>query len=151
MLRVPLSPFRTASNKNGRKFCRVVPGDRVVAVELVRDATSVFLVTRKARLIHFRIDDVPVLSGPGKGVRGIKVESGDSVLGMKQMARPSDSLRVLTNNDKTLSFGQMKYTVTSRGGRGIRTSHRSEYVEILRDPIELVDWGAIEGDTKDGK
>lgn len=151
VLRLPLSPFRTASNKNGRKFCRVVPGDRVVAVELVRDAQSVFLVTRKARLIHFNIDDVPVLSGPGKGVRGIKVESGDSVLGMKQLTRPSDALHVLTNGDKTLSFGQMKYTVTSRGGRGIRTSHRSEYVEVVRDPIQLVDWAAIEGEGKESK
>jgi DNA gyrase subunit A len=144
VLRLPLSPFRAASNKNGRKFCRVIPGDRVVAVELVREATSVFIVTRKARLIHFAIDDVPILSGPGKGVRGIKVESGDSVLGMKLLTRPSDTLHVLTNTDKKLSFGQMKYTVTSRGGRGIRTSHRSEYVEILRDPIELVDWAAME-------
>src|SRR5439155_24402773 len=91
VLRLPLSPFRTASNKNGRKFCRVVPGDRVVSVQLIRDAESVFLVTRKARLIHFKLDDVPVLSGPGKGVRGIKVEPGDGVLGMKQMTRPSDT------------------------------------------------------------
>ena len=143
--------FRTASNKNGRKFCRVVPGDRVVSVELIRDAESVFIVTRKARLIHFNIEDVPVLSGAGKGVRGIKVESGDGVLGFKQMTRPSDALRVLTNGDKTMTFGQMKYTVTSRGGRGIRTSHRSEYVELVRDPIELVDWAAMEGDGKDTK
>ncbi|MBC7822131.1 MAG: DNA topoisomerase, partial [Planctomycetaceae bacterium] len=151
VLRLPLSPFRTASNKNGRKFCRVVPGDRVVSVELIRDADSVFIVTRKARLIHFSIEDVPVLSGAGKGVRGIKVETGDTVLGFKQMTRPSDALRVLTNAEKTMTFGQMKYTITSRGGRGIRTSHRSEYIDIVRDPIELVDWAAMEDEGKDAK
>ncbi|MFM9966293.1 MAG: DNA topoisomerase (ATP-hydrolyzing) subunit A [Planctomycetaceae bacterium] len=151
VLRLPLSPFRTASNKNGRKFCRVVPGDRIVSVELIREAESVFIVTRKARLIHFNIADVPILSGAGKGVRGIKIETGDSVLGFKQMTRPSDALRVTTNADKTMTFGQMKYTVTSRGGRGIRTSHRSEYVEILRDPIELVDWATLEGEAKEAK
>ena len=151
VLRLPLSPFRTASNKNGRKFCRVVPGDRVVSVELIRDADSVFIVTRKARLIHFGIDDVPILSGAGKGVRGIKVETGDSVLGFKQMTRPSDALRVTTNADKTMAFGQTKYTITSRGGRGIRTSHRSEFVDLIRDPIELVDWATMEDDAKDAK
>ncbi len=151
VMRLPLRPLRTPSNKNGRKYCRVVPGDRVVAVELIRDGKSVFLVTRKARLIHFDIDEVSVLSGPGKGVRGIKVETGDGVLGMKQLHRPSDTLHVRNNSDKTIAFGQMKYSTTSRGGRGIRTSHRSEYVEILREPIELVDWAAMEGEVKEAK
>ena len=148
VLRLPLSPFRTASNKNGRKFCRLVPTDRVVSVQLIRDGDSVFLVTHKARLIHFKIDEVPVLSGAGKGVRGIKVEAGDTVLGMKQMTRPSDTLQVRTNADKSMSFGQTKYSITGRGGRGIRTSHRSEYTEIIQEPIQLVDWAAMEGEAK---
>ncbi len=148
VLRLPLSPFRTASNKNGRKFSRLVSGDRVVSVQLIRDAETVFLVTRKARLIHFKLEDVPVLSGAGKGVRGIKVEPTDGVLGFKFLTRPSDTLQVRTNADKTMTFGQMKYSVTGRGGRGIRTSHRSEYTEIIHEPIQLIDWAAIEEAAK---
>jgi DNA gyrase subunit A len=103
-----------------------------------------FLATKKARIIHFSLDDVPVLSGPGIGVKGIKMESGDEVLGAKLLTRPSDTLRVNNSNGKTLSFGQMKYNVTSRGGKGVKTSQRNEFSGIVPEPIELVDWVALE-------
>jgi DNA gyrase subunit A len=62
------------------------------------------------------------------------------VLGIAQLARPSDTLRVRNENDKLLSFGQTKYLVTSRGGRGVKTSTRTGFVEVLRPEIELIDW-----------
>ena len=145
IMRLPLSSFRVPSTKSGRKYCRLSGADRVVWVELVRAATSIFVVTRQARVTHFAIDDVPVLSGAGKGVRGIKlVDSTDEVLGAAQMARPSDCLRVQTSADKILVFGQMKYEISARGGKGIRAAQRSTFTEIVRPEISLVDWAAME-------
>jgi DNA gyrase subunit A len=147
VMRLPLSPFRLASTKSGRKYCRTIAGDHVVWLELVRDATSMFVATRQARVIHFAIDEVPILSGAGKGVRGIKLsDPQDEVLGAAQMARPSDCLRVQTSADKTLVFGQMKYEITARGGKGIRAAQRSTFTDILRPDIILVDWAAIEAE-----
>ena len=140
-----LQPFRLPSTKSGRKYCRLAEGDRVVWLQLVRDATSIFVATRQARVTHFAIDEVPILSGAGKGVRGIKLsDAKDEVLGAAQMARPSDCLRVQTSHDKTLVFGQMKYEISARGGKGIRAAQRSTFTEILHPDIELVDWAAIE-------
>lgn len=145
VMRLPLSPFRLPSTKSGRKYCRLAEGDRMVWLELVRDATSMFVATRQARVTHFSIDEVPVLSGAGKGVRGIKLsEPKDEVLGAAQMARPSDCLRVVTSHEKTLVFGQMKYEISARGGKGIRAAQRSTFTEILRPEIQLVDWAAME-------
>ena len=147
IMRLPLSPFRQASTKAGRKYCRPAEGDRVVWVELVRDATSLFVATKQARVIHFSIEDVPILSGAGRGVRGIKmVDAKDEVMGAAQMARPSDCLRVKTSGDKVLVFGQMKYEITSRGGKGIRAAQRSTFTEIIRPDIALVDWAALEAE-----
>ena len=143
-MRIPLSPFRPTSTKGGRRYCRLAAGDRVVHVELVREATSVFLASKGARIIHFNVDNVAILSGAGRGVRGIKLEPKDEVLGAALMARPSDCLRVKTSGDKVLTCGQMKYAVTSRGGRGFRAAHRSTFEEILRPEIQLVDWAALE-------
>jgi DNA gyrase subunit A len=149
VMRLPLSPFRLPSTKSGRKYCRLAEGDRVVWLELVRDATSMFVATRQARVTHFAIDDVAVLSGAGKGVRGIKLsEPKDEVLGAAQMARPSDCLRVMTSHEKTLVFGQMKYEISARGGKGIRAAQRSTFTEILRPEILLVDWAAMEQTEK---
>jgi DNA gyrase subunit A len=147
IMRLPLAPFRTPSTKTGRKYCRLGAGDRVVWVELVRDATSMFIATRQARVTHFALDDIAILSGAGKGVRGIKlVEPQDEVLGAAQMARPSDCLRVKTSHDKVLVFGQMKYEISSRGGRGIRAAQRSTFTEIIHPDIVLVDWAAMEAE-----
>jgi DNA gyrase subunit A len=153
VMRLPFGLFREPSTKAGRRFCRLREGDAVVHVEFVREANerergdpgdSLFLISRKARLIHFAVSDVPVLAAPGKGVRGVKLEKGDRVLGAQKLSRPSDSLRVLSDHGKTLSFGQMKYTVTSRGGKGVRVSHRSEIAQIVRPEIALVDWNTVQ-------
>jgi DNA gyrase subunit A len=144
VLRIPLKPFRTTSTKVGRKFCRLAPGDRVVFVEPVRDATTMFLASAQARIIHFAVKDVPVLSGVGKGVRGLKVAADDLVLGGALLTHARDCLYVLTTHDKEMVFGQVKYEVTSRGGKGIRASHRSGFAKIIRPPIELVDWESME-------
>jgi DNA gyrase subunit A len=144
VLRIPLKPFRAASTKVGRKFCRLAPGDRVVFVELVRGASTMFLASAAARIIHFAVSDVPVLSGAGKGVRGLKVASDDQVLGAALLTNPRDCLHVQTTAEKEMVFGQVKYEVTSRGGKGVRTSHRSGFAKIVRPPIELVDWSQYE-------
>ena len=146
IMRLPLSPFRAPSTKapDCARYCRLA--GRVIASSgsiflVVRDATSMFIATKQARVIHFSIDDVAILSGAGRGVRGIKlVDPKDEVLGAAQMARPSDCLRVVTSGDKTLVFGQMKYEITSRGGKGIRAAQRSTFTELIRPEIVLIDW-----------
>ncbi len=145
VMRLPYEAFRTPSTKAGRKFCRLGKTDQVVYVELVRDAETMFIASKKARVLHFRIDEVPVLGGAGKGVRGLKLESGDEVLGVVQLSRPSDALRVRNDNDSVLSFGQTKYQVNSRGGRGVKTSSRTNFVEIIQPDIQLVDWSELGG------
>ncbi len=143
-MRISLSTFRAISTKAGRKFCRLGKGDKVIFVELVTDATTMFLATQKARILHFAIKEVPILGGPGKGVRGIKLMDGDEVLGGVQSSAPRDCLHVKNENEKVLTFGQMKYNVTSRGGKGVKTSHRTDFVEVIRPHIELVDWTEME-------
>ena len=144
VMQLSFSPFRIPSTKAGRRFCRLRERDSVVYVELVKDAETVFLATRDARVIHFKIDDVPILGGAGKGVRGIKLAPNDEVLGAVQLGRPGDALHIVNANDKSLSFGQMKYGVTSRGGKGIKTSTRTGFKELVPHPIELIDWEQYE-------
>jgi DNA gyrase subunit A len=144
VMQLSFSAFRAPSTKSGRRYCRLREKDRAIFVELVTEGETMFLATRDARVIHFKIGDVPILGGPGKGVRGIKLAPDDEVLGAIQLARPSDCLHVINDNDKPLSFGQMKYGVTARGGKGIKTSTRTGFKEIVPPPIQLVDWDQFE-------
>jgi len=140
IMRISFSLFRTASTKAGRKYCRLGKDDRVVYAGLVEDAETMFIATADARVLHCEIEEAALLSNPGKGVKGIKLEKGDTVMGALQLTRPSDCLRVVNTNGKKMTFGQMKYGVTSRGGKGVKTSQRSGFAEILYPPIEVVDW-----------
>ncbi|QDT34118.1 DNA gyrase/topoisomerase IV subunit A [Thalassoglobus polymorphus] len=145
VMRLSLSAFRTASTKNGRKYCRLAKGDRVIHVEIMGEEDTVFLISKAARLIHFSVADVPILNGAGKGVRGLKLsDPDDEVLAAKRLTRPGDVLKVINENGKELSFGQLKYTVTGRGGKGVKTSQRTGIQEVVRPEIELVDWSEID-------
>jgi DNA gyrase subunit A len=146
VLTIPFHGFRTASTKAGRKFCRLRKGDEVVDCQLVTDAETCMMASAAARVVHFSLDDVPVLTNAGIGVRGIKVDDKDKVLGIVQLARPSDCLRVKNTSDNVVSFGQQKYQVSSRGGRGVQTSKRIGFVEVIRPEIELIDWSTMEED-----
>ncbi|HWL10826.1 MAG TPA: DNA topoisomerase (ATP-hydrolyzing) [Planctomicrobium sp.] len=146
VMRVPLSPFRVPSTKSGRRYCRLMTGDKVIHVEIMNDEDTLFLISKQARLIHFPVSDVPILSGAGKGVRGIKLPDGDAVLGAKRLSRPGDVLKVVNENEKVLSLGQMKYAVTSRGGKGSKISQRTGIQSIIQDEIIPVDWNTIEAE-----
>lgn len=144
VLSIPYHGFRTPSTKAGRKYCRLRPGDEVVTCQLITDAETVFLASAQARVIHFSLDDVPMLTSAGKGVRGIKLDAADRLLGAVQLSRPSDCLRVINSKGKEVAFGQQKYQVTSRGGKGIETIKRGGFEQVIRPEIELVDWSVME-------
>ena len=146
VLTIPYHGFRTPSTKAGRKFCRLRKGDEVVCCQLIDAAETVFFASADARVLHFSLDEVPMLTNAGKGVRGIKLEKEDRLLGVVQLARPSDCLRVVTSNDKEMVFGQQKYQITSRGGRGVMTSKRSSFDKVVQPEIQLVDWSEMEED-----
>jgi DNA gyrase subunit A len=144
VLRTPLEPFRTASNKLGRRFARLNQGDRVVMATLTSKEKSIFLASASGHVIHFPVDQINVLAGAGKGVMGIKLAEGDICLGGALMASANDALRVETASGKTLEFRRSKYDLTSRAGKGFEAVKRTTLVRIIPPPIELVDWEKIE-------
>jgi DNA gyrase subunit A len=145
-LRTPLAPFRTASNKLGRRYVRLNEGDRVVLAMVLRgDEDTIYLASASGHVIHFRVEEINVLSGVGKGVMGIKLEEGDTCLGGALMSGRFDKFVLVTSGGKTMEFGRGKYDVTSRGGKGFEAVKRTTFVRVVPPPIELVDWDQVEG------
>lgn len=145
VLAISFSTFRHPSTKSGRKYCRLASGDQVIFAQLIGEHETMFLATKNARVVHFALHDVPLLAGPGRGVKGIRLEKNDQVIGAVLLGRPSDCLRVVNTNGKQLTFGQAKYGVAGRGGKGHKTSQRTGFQEILRPEIELIDWPSLAG------
>ena len=144
-LRTPLAPFRTASNKLGRRYVRLNEGDRVVLVTVLKDEETIYLAAASGHVIHFAVNEINILSGAGKGVMGIKLEEGDACLGGALMGGRFDKFVLETSGGKTMEFGRGKYEVTSRGGKGFEAVKRTTFVRVAPPPIELVDWDQVEG------
>ncbi len=148
-LRTPLTPFRTASTKVGRRYVRLVDGDRVVLAAVLREEKSLVLVSAAARVVHFGLDDVTLLAGAGKGVQGIKLDEGDTCLGGVLISDRHDRVVLETTDGKTKEFTGRKYELTNRGGKGHELGKRTKIARIVPPPIELVDWDKVEDRTDD--
>jgi DNA gyrase subunit A len=152
-LRTPLAPFRTESNKLGRRYVKLNEGDRVVLVAVPDREKTLYLVSTQGHVIHFSLEEVNILAGVGKGVMGIKLEDGDTCLGGALMGGRFDKLVLETSGGKTMEFGPAKYEITSRGGKGFEAVKRTTFVRVVPPPIELVNWDEVEGrpEERNGK
>jgi DNA gyrase subunit A len=152
-LRTPLTPFRTASTKVGRRYVRLVDGDKVVLATVLKDEESLFLASASGHVIHFPIEEINVLSGAGKGVMGIKLKKGDVCLGGALVSNRHDALVVETSGGRTLELRRGAHPTTSRGGKGWEVVKRTSLVRVVPRPIELIDWDKVEGkpEERNGK
>ena len=150
VLRTPLAGFRPESTKVGRRFVKLDDGDKVVMVQLVADEESVMLATRQGYIIHFKLDEVNILAGVGKGVIGIKLGDDDTCIGGTLIGGSRfDKIVVEQSNGKEASYGREARRVVGRGGKGDEVVKRLTHVRVVPPAIELVNWDEIEG--KNGK
>lgn len=98
-------------------------GDSLISANFVHKGDTVFLVTTKGQSIRFDEKDVREMGRQAAGVRGIKLSSGDAIVGAGVAQKGgSEELLVLSQ----LGYGKKtpikEYKVQGRGGSGIKTS-----------------------------
>jgi DNA gyrase subunit A len=144
VVRTPLTPFRTASTKVGRRFVRLAEGDRVVLATLLTNEKSLMLASSSGHVIHFPVEEINILSGAGKGVMGMRLDKNASCLGGVLVRKGSDVLTVETTAGKVMEFRASRYDPTSRGGKGYPAIKRGGFTRVIPPPIQLVDWDQLE-------
>ncbi|MGH7221977.1 MAG: DNA gyrase/topoisomerase IV subunit A [Gemmataceae bacterium] len=153
VLRTPLSPFRTASTKVGRRYVRLADDDKVVMATVTKaEQRSLFLASANGHVLHFPVEEINILSGVGKGVIGIKLVQGDTCLGGTLVRNQNDALVVETSGGKQMEFYGSR-EMASRGGKGFEAVKRTSFTRIVPPSIELVDWDKVEGraEERNGK
>src|SRR5205807_617961 len=111
-LRTPLTPFRTASTKVGRRYVRLNEGDRAVLAIVPKDEESIFLASADGHVLHFPIEQINILSGVGKGVIGMKLSKDDTCLGGALISGRFDMMQVETAGGNFMEFRRGKYETT---------------------------------------
>ena len=144
VLRVSLNPYMTSSTKAGRRYVRLVEGDEVVFIAVpTADHETMFLAASDGHVIHFPIEEANLLSGVGKGVRGIKLSPKSKCIGGYVLGGFKECMRVENTGKKVMEFRRGKYTPTSRAGKGYEAIRRGGLKRILPEPIQLIDWTQI--------
>ncbi len=124
-LRCSLAAFTEPSTRTGRKFMRVRGEEEVVGIHVVQGKKEVAMVaSQEGRVTLFRSKDVKFLTGPGRGVLGLKLGANDRLIASGISNRPSDRLRVFTTKGAKIDITTRKYKVSGRGGKGIEVIKR---------------------------
>ena len=136
-LRFSFEPFVEASTRAGRRYARPSAGVEVVGVARVTGGETVIAATQDARAMLCAAEEINYLSGPGKGVILIKLQSKDDrVLGFIASTGDRDLLRVETSRGSEQTISTTKYEVTGRGGKGRELLQRGQFTRIIPNEIE---------------
>lgn len=139
-VRFDLAPFKEPSTRLGRKFMKVRDGEEVVNVEaisLVSKTPIIGVVSRKGRVLLCKAEEVRLLSGPGRGVTVIKLDSSDHLLASRLLYQKDDQLVALKQEGAKLSISIRKYQPVGRGGKGHTLFKRGNLKSVEAPPVEL--------------
>ena len=94
--------------------------DKLIGVEITDGHRGILLGTRMGIVIRFTEEDVRPMGRTARGVRGIKLEEGNEVIGMATI-KPDSTTSILTVTE--LGYGKRtqcaEYRVQARAGKGI--------------------------------
>lgn len=105
---------------NGLIAMDVEKDDELIVSRLATDVDEIMIITRKGQSIRFTADSLRTSLRTSGGVRGIKLGSGDEVIGM-EIANSEGFILVVSEN----GFGKLTpvkdYPLQKRAGSGVRT------------------------------
>jgi DNA gyrase subunit A len=92
-------------------------GDELIDVQVTMGNQDIFLGTRKGKAIRFREEDVREVGRAARGVRGIRMDKEDRIVGV-EIPHEGNSIVTVSEN----GFGKRttieEYRIQSRGGKG---------------------------------
>jgi len=99
-------------------------GDKLISAELVEKGDDISIVTKKGQSIRFKESAIREMGRSAGGVRGIKLDKGDIVVGAHHIKPDWESghLLVISANGYGKRTSLSEYKVQGRGGSGILTS-----------------------------
>jgi len=128
-LRFNLDPHRELSTRAGRRFAKPAEGDEIVGVAVAAASDILCVVTSDARALLCKVDELPDLANPGRGVTAIKVDGDATVVGFG-VGRPKekDVLIAETDDGKQIPVGPGRFDITGRGGKGHTLKRKTKIV-----------------------
>lgn len=111
--------FRNIRSK-GIRAITLADGDELNSVRIAGEKEEVVAVTRHGMAIHFGLGDVRPIGRNGMGVRGIRLDQDDEVIGM-DVVTDTPYVLIVTEGGYGKKTRIEHYTLQNRGGKGLKT------------------------------
>jgi DNA gyrase subunit A len=112
---------------NGVNSINIRENDKVVSVCLTRGDEEIIVADKNGRAIRFNESTVRPMGRSATGVRAMRIEPGNEVVGMVSVCRPQEET-ILVVSDQ--GYGKRSnvddYRITNRGGKGVKTMNITE-------------------------
>ncbi|HUO50252.1 MAG TPA: DNA gyrase subunit A [Candidatus Paceibacterota bacterium] len=120
-------------------------GDSLISANFVHSGDDVMITTAKGQSIRFKEGDVREMGRQAAGVRGIKLSTGDFVVGTGIVPKGAKDaeLLVLSSTGYGKKTKLSEYKVQGRGGSGIKTMSITAKTKQLIGAIVLTEDGEL--------
>ena len=109
------------NRKTGLQAIALKDDDELIDVRLTDGERNIVMVTREGMSITFSESDVRAVGRVSQGVRGIRLDEGDYVVGMEPIYDQTQYLLTITENGFGKRTELSEYRVQSRDGKGVIT------------------------------
>ncbi|MBI4592418.1 DNA gyrase subunit A [Candidatus Uhrbacteria bacterium] len=124
--KVELDQFENI-RRSGLLAIKLVDGDNLQWVKPTTGKDEVMFVSRLGQAIRFKETDIRAMGRNASGVRGMKLKSGDQIVGMdvigQSRSKNGDQLLVIMHEGYGKRSEIKEYKVQRRGGSGIKTAN----------------------------
>jgi DNA gyrase subunit A len=121
-----LSEFRRPLRK-GKRALTINEGDEIISAHILTGDDTVFMISRNGISIRFHESDVRTMGRTAAGVRGMRLKSGDYIVGASVLAPSSDkTILTVTENGYGKRSPAEDYRIQRRGGKGVFAIKPSE-------------------------
>jgi DNA gyrase subunit A len=124
--------------KVGIKAINIADDDELIGVRLTSGTQEMLIATRHGMAVHFNEEDVRPMGRFVGGVRGVRLEGDDEVIGMVAV-RPGATILTVCERGYGKRTAADEYRLTKRGGKGvinIRTTDRNGKVIAVLDVFD---------------
>ncbi|WP_433926022.1 DNA topoisomerase (ATP-hydrolyzing) subunit A [Sorangium cellulosum] len=128
--RFSLRPHRDPSTRSGRRFAKLNEGDEVLFVHAVDGADRVLCASSDAWALSVAVEELALLSGPGKGSVVMRVAEGERLVGAALALGPNDTITVETEKGKALEIAASKIA-GPRGTQGEPVARRDRFARVV--------------------
>jgi DNA gyrase subunit A len=123
-------------------------GDRLMDVRLTDGTQDIVIGTREGIAIRFHESEVRDMGRGASGVRAIRLEKGDKVVGAVALRRTGTTILVATEGGYGKRSETAEYRVSHRGGKGIitvKTADKTGKMVAIREVVETDDVVIVTG------